>query len=168
MYDREKGNIASGGQLLLTKPDDMLNQSWELPSTAKAIQKACGDLLDQATARGFEDDVVFGIHLALEEALVNAFKHGNKSNPEKTVFVQFTITSEKFDISITDQGDGFDPQELPDPRCNGNLYKCSGRGVLLINAYMDEVQYNERGNSVHMVKYRHRQDPKETPDANCS
>ena len=139
----------------LTKQENILHQSWELPSTVKAVQKACHDLLEQASSHGFEEDAVFGIHLALEEALVNAFKHGNKSDPEKKVFVECLITPEKFDVSITDQGDGFAPQELPDPRCNGNLYKCSGRGVLLINAYMDEVEYNERGNSVHMVKYRH-------------
>jgi serine/threonine-protein kinase RsbW len=146
--------------LLLTRQDNILHKSWELPSTAKAIQKACRDLLDYAGSYGFQEDAVFGIHLALEEALVNAFKHGNKSNPEKIVFVECLITPEKFDVSITDQGEGFKPEKLPDPRVNGNLYKCSGRGVLLINAYMDEVEYNECGNSVHMIKFRQ---PQQTP-----
>lgn len=152
----------------MTKQDNIMHKSWELPSTAKAIQKACRELLDCAAAQGFQDDELFGIHLALEEALVNAFKHGNKANPEKIVFVECLMTPEKFDISITDQGEGFKPQDLPDPRVNGNLYKCSGRGVLLINAYMDEVEYNIRGNSVHMVKYRQPQPQESFPDENGS
>lgn len=150
----------------MTKQDNILHKSWQLPSTAKAIQKACRDLLEYAEAHGFDDDAIFGIHLALEEALVNAFKHGNQSNPEKIVFVECLITPEKFDVSITDQGEGFVPDDLPDPRCNGNLYKCSGRGVLLINAYMDVVEYNERGNSIHMIKYRPSQAPT-AEDCDC-
>lgn len=151
----------------MTKQDNILHKSWELPSTAPAIQKACRELLEQASLYGFSEDDVFGIHLSLEEALVNAFKHGNKSNPEKKVFVECLITPEKFDISITDEGEGFSPEQLPDPRCNDNLYKCSGRGVLLINAYMDEVEYNQRGNSVHMIKFRNTGDAAGVPEEDC-
>jgi serine/threonine-protein kinase RsbW len=92
--------------------------------------------------------------LALEESLFNAARHGNKLDPEKTVTVDFLINSEKIDLTVTDQGDGFDPEELPDPRKHENLYKYGGRGVLLMRSYMDVVEFNEKGNQVHMVKYR--------------
>lgn len=138
----------------LTKQENILHRSWELPNTESAVQRVCQDILKYAAAQGFGEGALFGIHLAMDEALVNAVKHGNKCNPDKKVFVEFLLTPEKLDVSITDQGEGFVPEDLPDPRCNGNLYKVSGRGVLLIRAYMDVVEYNARGNCVHMIKYR--------------
>lgn len=138
----------------MTKHDHILHRSWDLANTAAAVQQTSEQILKLAGEQGFDEDAVFGIHLALEEAFTNALKHGNRSNPEKKIAVELLITPEKLDISVTDEGQGFEPDEVPDPRCNGNLYKCSGRGLLLIKAYMDVVEYNERGNCVHMVKYR--------------
>ena len=74
-------------------------------------------------------------------------------DPNKRVHVKYLITPEKFDISIKDDGGGFDPDTVPDPRSEENLYKSSGRGLLLMQSYMDLVQYNKSGNCVHMVKY---------------
>lgn len=125
-----------------------------MPSTESAAQQICCKILTHAAEQGFDEDALFGIHLAVEEALTNALKHGNQSNPDKKIDIEFLITPEKLDISITDEGTGFFPDDVPDPRFNGNLYKSSGRGVLLIKAYMNVVEYNERGNCVHMVKYR--------------
>jgi serine/threonine-protein kinase RsbW len=113
--------------------------------------------LDQVKERGFAEDDIFGIHLSLEEALTNAVRHGNQSDPAKTVTIEVLITPEKFDISIADQGFGFNPDSLPDPRLGENLYKTEGRGVLLIRAYMDVIEYNDRGNCVHLVKYKGKQ-----------
>ena len=151
--------------MLLTKQDDILHRSWELPNTEAAVQEVCQKILKDAAEQGFDEDSVFGIHLSLEEAFTNAVKHGNRSNPDKKVFVEFLITPEKLDISITDEGEGFNPDDVPDPRCNGNLYKSCGRGVLLIQAYMDIVEYNDRGNCVHMVKYRNTSPPE--PKNSC-
>jgi len=151
----------------VTKQDHILHRSWELTNTAEAVKKACSEILELAARRGFNEDAVFGIHLALEEAFTNALIHGNNSNPDKKIDVEFLITPEKLDVSITDEGQGFVPGDVPDPRCNGNLYKCSGRGVLLIKAYMDVVEYNNRGNCVHLVKYRRGKKP-EAPPGTCS
>ena len=151
----------------MTKQDHILHRSWELPNTEAAIQGVCQDILRYAAEQGFDEDAVFGIHLALEEAFTNAVKHGNQSNPNKKVFVEFLLTPEKLDVSVTDEGVGFVPDELPDPRCNGNLYKCCGRGVLLIKAYMDVVEYNDRGNCIHMVKYRQWSDETAPPEKKC-
>jgi serine/threonine-protein kinase RsbW len=138
----------------LTQSQKILHKSWTLQSIEAEVQKVGRIILDHTQGLGYEEDTVFAIHLALEEALINAVKHGNKSDPSKKVTIDCLITPEKFDISITDEGPGFHLQDLPDPRCDHNLYKCSGRGVLLIQAYMDTVEYYEQGNSIHLVKYR--------------
>lgn len=130
------------------------SRQWELASTTQAADRLCDELLETARRQGFGEEDLFAIHLALEEAFVNAVQHGNKNDPTKKIFVQCTITPEKFDITVTDQGQGFKPDELPDPRCPENLCKCCGRGVLLIRAYMDQADYNEQGNQVHMVKLK--------------
>ena len=152
----------------MTKQDHILHRSWELPNTAAATQQTCSKIMKHAAGQGFDEDAVFGIHLAMEEAFTNALKHGNQSSPDKKIFVEFLITPEKLDVSITDEGAGFIVDDVPDPRCNHNLYKSSGRGVLLIKAYMDVVEYNDRGNCVHMVKYREKSSRPTRPAENCS
>ena len=123
-------------------------------SDVYAVSKICGRILDEVREKSFDPDEVFAIHLALEEAILNAFKHGNKFDPTKTVDIDYLITDEKCDISVSDEGAGFSPDSLPDPRDEENLYKPSGRGVLLMRSYMDVVEYNEYGNKVHMVKFK--------------
>lgn len=137
-----------------------------MQSTEKQVQQAIEELIGKLAEHGFDEDSIFAIHLALEEAFLNAIKHGNHGDSAKTIDVQCLVTPEKFDISISDEGYGFDPDGIPDPRCNGNLYKASGRGILLIQSYMDVVEYNARGNCVHMIKYRNSNGPK-SPDKPC-
>jgi serine/threonine-protein kinase RsbW len=72
----------------------------------------------------------------------------------KKVHVNYQITAERFDIDITDEGPGFDPQDVPDPTAVENLERPSGRGLMLMRHYMNEVNYNDRGNSVRMCKLR--------------
>ena len=136
------------------KPKYLSNRSWKVHSTMKDVRNVCQELMDEVLSCGLTEDDSFGIHLALEEALTNAVKHGNQSDPEKMVIVDCLISPEKFDISITDEGTGFNPDGLPDPRLSDNLFKCCGRGVLLIKSYMDTVEFNDRGNCVHMIKFR--------------
>ena len=138
----------------MTTSNKVWHKSWKLPSVRATVDTVCGQLLEAVRERDFGEEEIFGIHLALEEALVNAIQHGNQGDAAKFVSVESLITPEKIDLSITDEGTGFNPEGLPDPRCEKNLYKCSGRGVLLIRAYMDVVEYNDRGNCIHMVKYR--------------
>lgn len=125
-----------------------------IPSSTSAVEEVCQRLLAEAASQGYGCDDLFGIHLAMEEALMNAAKHGNHLDPDKQVVVEYQITPEKFDISVADQGNGFDPEALPDPRQHENLYKYGGRGVLLMRSYMDVVEYSPKGNQVHMVKCR--------------
>jgi serine/threonine-protein kinase RsbW len=104
--------------------------------------------------KGFGQDDVFAVHLAIEEAFLNAVKHGNKMDPLKTVTVHFLVDEEKVDIRLTDEGEGFKPENVPDPRVGENLYRPEGRGLLLINAYMHVVEYNAQGNGLHLVRYK--------------
>ena len=97
---------------------------------------------------------MFGIRLALEEALVNAVKHGNRSDASKIVRVHYQICEEQFLIEIRDEGAGFDPDGVPDPLSPANLERPGGRGVFLIRHYMSWVQYNEVGNAVTLCKVR--------------
>jgi len=143
----------------LAEVSKILHQSWEIHSTESEAKRIIQTLLSTLQEHAFSEDMIFAIHLSLEEAFVNVIKHGNHSDPEKMITVHCLITPEKFDISIADEGFGFDPQGIPDPRSNGNLYKSTGRGILLIQSYMDVVEYNDRGNCIHMVKYRNSQKP---------
>ena len=125
----------------------------------RAVCTVCNRLLSEVRENNYDSEAIFSIHLALEEAILNAIEHGNKFDPSKKVDIYYQITGDKCDITITDEGSGFDPASLPDPRAKENLYKPSGRGVLLIKSYMDFVEFNKSGNSVHMIKYNNRIQP---------
>lgn len=103
---------------------------------------------------GWQESELFGVHMALEEAIINAIKHGNKESDEKEVHVCVEASSQSFFLRVTDQGDGFDPAAVPDCTLDENLELGSGRGLMLMNHYMDLVQYNEQGNSLEIRKSR--------------
>ncbi|MCD6310133.1 MAG: ATP-binding protein, partial [Candidatus Eremiobacteraeota bacterium] len=100
--------------------------------------------------------IIAQIQLALQEVLINAMIHGNRLDTNKKVKIKARIDSEKFEVEITDEGEGFDPSTLLDPSSEDNLDDLLeyGRGVFLVRCSMDEVSFNEKGNSVRMVKYR--------------
>jgi serine/threonine-protein kinase RsbW len=110
-------------------------------------------ILAECAKHNFGRDDIFAIKLALEEALVNAVKHGNKMDPNKVVHVQYLISDQRADITVEDQGQGFNPAELPDPTCDENLELSSGRGILLMRAYMSSVVFNPTGNKVTLTKF---------------
>ncbi|MEX0794587.1 MAG: ATP-binding protein [Pirellulaceae bacterium] len=125
-----------------------------IPSDTSHAQRLVGELLKYLEQAEWSMADSFAIHLAAEEAIVNAIKHGNKHDPEKSVEVEFKVGPKRVSMEITDEGSGFDPKAVPDPTLDENLDVPSGRGVMLIKAYMTEVRYNERGNSVFMEKVR--------------
>ena len=140
--------------------------SWsvEAQSTPSAIKKVYSDILAKLRAYDFSREDIFAVHLALEEAFTNAVRHGNKMDRSKKIMVDCLISSERLEISLTDQGCGFDPAEVPDPRCGDNIYKTTGRGLLLIGSYMDELEFNEKGNQLRMVRNKR---PENKPAVNC-
>jgi serine/threonine-protein kinase RsbW len=121
------------------------------PKEARCIQ----DLIEQQLrSNQFEDREIFSIKLALEEALVNAIKHGNQMDRSKQVHIQFNVNRERFDIRIVDEGNGFALDEVPDPMAPENLERPCGRGLLLMRHYMTEVTFHAPGNRLTMSKVR--------------
>ncbi len=125
-------------------------------SKPTAVVEVCKGLLKRLEEEGFAQDDAFAVHLALEEAFANAVKHGNKMDPDKKVTVSYSVTQDRVEIKVTDEGEGFNPGVVPDPRHGRNLFKPNGRGVLLIHSYMDVVRYSDEGRTVHMIRYRDR------------
>jgi len=117
------------------------------PALAREVQDRIEELLSKTDAS--ERDI-FCIKLALEEGLVNAIKHGNQMDPEKSVTIRYHVQKLSFEIRITDQGPGFDPDDLPDPTAIENLERPCGRGVMLMRHYMSDVEYYPPGNSMRM------------------
>lgn len=111
-------------------------------------------ILDELEELGYTEKERFGIRLALEEALVNAVKHGHRGDTSKTVRVRYQASMVQFMVEIEDQGPGFVPARVPDPLLPENLERPSGRGVLLMEHYMTWVRYNDRGNRVTLCKMR--------------
>ncbi|MCH7856217.1 MAG: ATP-binding protein [Gemmatimonadetes bacterium] len=124
----------------------------ELPNDIRSIEHAveyvtrhCSSCCDYARRLNLN------FRVGLTEALSNAMLYGNDSDPEKRVRVEVTIKHEEVSVIVTDQGMGFDPASVPDPTLPGNISKTGGRGIFLMKALMDEVKFNERGNSVTLV-----------------
>ena len=124
-----------------------------IQSSSDIARKLCRDIVGQINPGDFSPEEIFSIHLAIEEAMVNAVEHGNRLDSLKQVTVEYSITSEAFEISITDEGCGFVPDTVPDPQVDENIHNVTGRGIVLMRASMDSVEYNERGNCVHMIKH---------------
>lgn len=112
------------------------------------------ELIDAMMERDWPGTDVFRVQLAYEEAIVNAIRHGNRCSPDKTVSVEMRCGADQVWIQITDQGPGFDPNSIPDPRQEDLLEVPGGRGVLLISEIMSEVRYNDVGNQITMIKIR--------------
>lgn len=124
----------------------------ELANDISAIEKAVEDFV-QWCGRACPDRrrLLLNFRVGLTEALSNAMLYGNGDDPEKTVLVELSIDAGDLHVRITDQGRGFDPSSLPDPRTPDNITKPGGRGIFLMRQLMDEVRYNASGNSVTLV-----------------
>jgi serine/threonine-protein kinase RsbW len=119
------------------------------PAEARVVQERIEQLLQE---RKIPDRDVFCIKLALEEALVNAIKHGNQFDRSKKVHISYRLLADRFEVAVSDDGPGFDPTEVPDPTAVENLERPCGRGLMLMRHYMSEVAYNPRGNGVTMSR----------------
>jgi serine/threonine-protein kinase RsbW len=123
-------------------------------STAGAIHGVMDGIASTMSAGGYSSRDVFAVRLALEEAVVNAIKHGHQGDPSKVVRVLYGVGPQQVVLVVEDQGPGFRPEDLPDPLDPENLERACGRGVFLMRHYMDEVKYNDRGNCVTLCKRR--------------
>ncbi len=125
---------------------------FELPSDLALMDGVLQYLLERVSKLGLIKPERSNLFIALDEAFVNAVKHGNKNDPTKLVRITAELSPKEACFTVEDEGEGFNVQEIPDPCDPANLFKSSGRGVLLIYNIMDEVEYNAQGNRVKMVK----------------
>ena len=123
-----------------------------IPSEYGAGRDVQERILSDVERHGFSTDTTFAIRIALEEALVNAIKHGNGQDPGKKIHIESKVTRKRAEITIEDEGPGFRRSQIPDPTLEENLHKCSGRGILLIESYMDGVRWSRGGRRLKMVK----------------
>jgi serine/threonine-protein kinase RsbW len=135
----------------MTKPVPAFRCDLTLRELREGLESAQATVADALGARGYPEGAMFAVRLAIEEAVVNAFRHGNLSDPKKVVFFRATIDDARAEFEVEDQGPGFDPRLIPDPTDEDNLEIPSGRGVMLIKAYMTEVDYVKPGNKLRMA-----------------
>jgi serine/threonine-protein kinase RsbW len=118
-------------------------------------------VMAEVEQRSYCDAARFAIKLALEEAIVNAIKHGNQLDPAKKVFIEASVSDDETRLVIEDEGEGFDRTSVPDPRDPENLLKVSGRGILLIESYMHEVKWSNHGRRITMCRRNEPDGPEE-------
>ncbi len=124
----------------------------ELPNDIRSIEHAVEYVLRHcSTCCDYARRFNLNFRVGLSEALSNAMLYGNDSDPEKRVRVEVTVRMEEISVRVTDQGVGFDPSTVPDPTLPDNISKTGGRGIFLMKSLMDEVRFNEQGNSVTLV-----------------
>jgi serine/threonine-protein kinase RsbW len=130
-----------------------MNLEYNQKLTIKDVPKFTQDLLEKLAPFNVSEDAIFDIRLAIEEALINAIKYGNKEDGDKRIEVKLDIMPARVEIDIKDEGQGYDYQNIPIPIVDENLERLSGRGVYLIKKIMDEVSFLDKGSRIRMVKY---------------
>ena len=125
-----------------------------IPSQAAAGRAILDQLIAEMTRSGWPRREIFRVRLAVEEALVNAIKHGNRQDPSKRIQIGLCLSADRVRIEIIDEGQGFDPAALPDCTDPKQLDQPCGRGVMLMRSLMSRVEFNVTGNRVVLEKER--------------
>lgn len=135
-------------------------QSWTwtreytFPSDMGTAHNLIEEVMVTVRAERWNDKDIFAIELVLEESLTNAVKHGNHSDPSKSVRFGYKLHKGTFYARVEDEGSGFDPGALADPREPANQMSTSGRGILLVKHFATRIRWNERGNVIEFEKDR--------------
>ena len=126
-----------------------------LPSHIEAVADAAAAVTDFIRNCGVSEELSFGIEMAVRESVTNAMVHGNQEDESKSVEVILNCHDNELEIEVRDQGEGFEPANVPDPTNAENLLKTSGRGIFLMRTFMDEIEWRNRpegGTAVRMTK----------------
>jgi len=138
---------------MCSQPEDTNSES----RTVKGSREAFDEIQDNVLARmidfQYTETDLFSVRVAIEEALANALLHGHQGDKSLEIEVSWKVDGTSVEISVKDQGRGYDPNMVPDPTADENLTLPSGRGVAMMRSFMDEVLINERGNKVTMVRH---------------
>ena len=126
-----------------------------LRSRIEAVNEAAGSVARILSNLGASEQLMFGIDMAIREAVTNAVLHGNKQDDAKQVRVDIKSSPEEIEISVRDEGAGFNPTEVPDPTAPENIMKTSGRGIFFMRNFVDEVEWSNPpggGTTVKLTK----------------
>ena len=124
----------------------------ELPNDIRSIEHAVEYVMEHCSGCcAYAQKLNLNFRVGLTEALANAMLYGNDRDPGKHVRIEVTVREEEVTARVTDQGTGFDHTTVPDPTLPGNVSKSGGRGIFLMKSLMDEVRFNEEGNSVTLI-----------------
>ena len=142
--------------MALTQSDqhDSFEKKTSLPYHELNIERLQLEISEALHQRDYPREGVFAVRLAVEEALVNAYRHGNQRDASKRVTFICRIDSESASFEVSDEGPGFDISSVPDPTDEANLEIPSGRGLLLMREYMSLLEFIEPGNRLRMVYRR--------------
>ena len=136
-------------------PDRQIEISLRVPTDLAVVEEAVDLVARHCLASGIPPRAArFRLRVALCEALSNAIVYGNRMDPSKRVDVMVVVTDTAVSVQVRDEGDGFDPSGIPDPTSSDRLELSRGRGLFLIRQLVDEVRFNERGNSICMILHR--------------
>lgn len=127
-----------------------LLQTLILNSSYEEIEKVEGLLNHLQSELGFNDEFYARLMLAVSEAATNGIVHGNQLDESKSLKISAFKDGDLLIFETSDEGDGFDPETLPDPLAKENLMKTSGRGVFLMEEYADEVEYSDGGTKLSL------------------
>jgi serine/threonine-protein kinase RsbW len=130
-----------------------MKKDFTIKSSLKEIEPVIREISVYLMSEGVDPGILQDIKLVIEEAIINAVKHGNKFKENLRVMIGFECSKEKIRIYVQDEGKGYDYHRIPDPTLDENIDKESGRGVFLVKKLMDEVNFNRSGNRIEMVKY---------------
>jgi serine/threonine-protein kinase RsbW len=128
-----------------------------LPSRIETVAQAANAVADFVSRSGISEEAAYGIDMAVREAVTNAVVHGNGEDERKAVELTLKSLPEAVEITVHDQGQGFNPEAVPDPTDDENILKTSGRGIFFMRTFMDEVSWTVRpegGTTVRMLKRR--------------
>jgi serine/threonine-protein kinase RsbW len=126
-----------------------------LPSRIEAVAEAASAIAGIVSRLRVDENAAFGIDMAVREAVTNAVLHGNQLDENKVVEVIVKTSAAQMEITVHDQGAGFNPEAVPDPTKDENILKTSGRGIFFMRNFMDEVEWEirpEGGTTVRMLK----------------
>jgi serine/threonine-protein kinase RsbW len=127
---------------------------FRIPSHSGEGRRVQQEILDEIGRQRWPPHDVFSVHLAMEEALANAIKHGNQSDYNKSIRIRCLLSPDRVRIEVGDEGAGFSVSSVPDPTDPSRLWCPSGRGIMLMRTFMTRVEFNERGNQVTLEKQR--------------
>lgn len=138
MFQEDQPEYMGGAEY---EVDIIINSNYKFIDIGHDVVKYLCNLI------GFDEDSTHWIILAVREGISNAIKHGNKLDETKKVVVRMSYQDRALNVSIEDEGEGFDPGEIQNPLLPENLLKATGRGIFYIKNFMDDVQFNFKPNS---------------------